>query len=118
MEEATVSNSPSSVRSLFAVILVWCEPSNLLKIYDNHKEALVKDFLHQQHTLHMDVHMEINDDILNLALNDLQEKVISMELSEYGLPQPHTVNNDRFVREYRREISYNQGEQQAYQGRI
>ena len=36
------------------------------------------------------------------------------ELSEYGLPQPQTVDNDRFAREYRREIDYGQGEQQAY----
>ena len=30
MEEASVSNSASSLRSLFAVILTWCKPSNPL----------------------------------------------------------------------------------------
>jgi len=57
--------------------------------------------------------MEVNDDIFNCVLNDLQEKVISMggrQISEYGPP----VDNDRFAREYRREISYDQGEQQTY----
>ena len=51
----------------------------------------------------------MNDDIINLVLNDLQEKVCSMggrQLSEYGLPQPQLVDNDRFEREHRREISY------------
>jgi len=51
----------------------------------NHKEAMVEDFLHQQRTLHRDEYIEVNDD---MALNDLQEKVISMggrQLSEYGL---------------------------------
>ena len=57
MEEATVSNSPASIRTLFAVILAWCEPSNPLEIYDNHKEAMVEDFLHQQHTIHRDEHL-------------------------------------------------------------
>ena len=117
MEEAIISNSPASIRTLFAVILAWCEPSNPTEIYDNHKEALAEDFLHQQRILQRDEHLEPNDDIFNLALNDLQEKVISMggrQLFEYGLPQPHTVDNDRFAREYRREISYDQGEQQAY----
>ena len=54
--------------------------------------------------------------IFNLALDDLQDKVLSMggrELSEYGLPKPQTVDNDRFAKAYRREIDYNQGEQQA-----
>ena len=52
---------------------------------------MAEDFLHQQRTLHRDVHLEFNNDIFNLALSDLQEKVISMggrQLSEYGLPQP------------------------------
>ena len=39
---------------------------------------MVEDFLHQQCTLHRDEHLEVNDDIFNLALNDLQDKVISM----------------------------------------
>ena len=77
MEEAPVSNSPASIYTLFAVILAWCEPSNSLDIYDNHKEAMVEDFLHQQCTIHRDEHLE-NYDIINLALNDLQEKVISI----------------------------------------
>ena len=117
MEEASVSNSASSLRSLFAVILTWCEPSNPLDIYEHHKEHMAEDFLHQQRTRLSDNNLSFNDDIFNLALNDLQDKVLSMggrELSEYGLPQPQAVDNDRFARVYRREIDYDQGEQQAY----
>ena len=117
MEEASVSNSASSLRSLFAVILTWCEPSNPLDIYERHKEHMAEDFLHQQRTRLSDNEISFNDDIFNLALNDLQDKVLSMggrELSEYGLPQPQAVDNDRFARVYRREIDYDQGEQQVY----
>ena len=99
------------------MILAWCEPSNPLEIYDNHKEGMAEDYLHQQCTLHRDVHLEFNDNIFNLTLSDLQEKVISMggrQLSEYGLPQPQTVDSDRFAREYHREVKYDQREQQAY----
>ena len=115
--EAVVSNSPASIRTLFAVILAWCEPSNPLEIYDNHKEAMAEDFLHQQRILHRDGHLEVNDDIFNLVLTDLQDRVICMggrQLSEYGLPRPQIIDNDRFTREYRREISYDQREQQAF----
>ena len=117
MQEASVSNSASSLRSLFAAILTWCEPSNPLDIYERHKEHMAEDFLHQQRTRLNDNDLGFNDDIFNLALNDIQDKVLSMggrELSEYGLPQPQAVDNDRFARVYRREIDYNQGEQQAY----
>ena len=114
MQEALVSNSASSLRSLFAVILTWCEPSNPLDIYEHYKEHMAEDFLHQQCTRLSD---DNHDDIFNLAISDLQDKVLSMggrELSEYGLPQPQAVDNDRFAREYCSEIDYNQGEQQAY----
>ena len=78
---------------------------------------MAEDFLHQHRTRLGNVDLDYNDDIFNLALNDLQDKVLSMrgrELSEYGLPQPLTVDNDRFARVYHREINYDQGEQCAY----
>ena len=102
-----MSNSAASLRSLFAVILTWCEPSNPLDIYKHHKKSMAEDFLHQHHSRLGNVDLEFNDGIFNLALDDLQVKVLSMggrELSEYGLPQPQTVDNDRFARVYHREI--------------
>ena len=117
MEEASVGNSPASLRSLFAVILTWCEPSSPLEIYEHHKEAMAEDFLHQQRTRLGNVDLGFNDDIFNLALNDLQDKVLFIrgrQMSEYGLPQPQTVDNNRFARVYRREIDYDQGEQRTY----
>ena len=78
MEEASVSNSAASLRSLFAVILTWCEPSNPLDIYEHHKEPMAEDFLHQYRTRFDNVDLDFNDDIFNLALNDLQDKVFSM----------------------------------------
>ena len=76
-----------------------------------------EDFLHQYRTRLSNVELDFNDNIFNLALIDLQDKVLSMggrELSEYGLPQPQTVDNDRFAQVYCIEIDYNQGEQEAY----
>ena len=117
MQEAAVSNLAASLRSLFAVILTWCEPSNPLNIYDHHKESMAEDILHQQRIQLGNNDLSFNDDIFNLALNDLQDRVLSMggrELSEYGLPHPQTVDNDRFARVYCREIDYDQAEQQAF----
>ena len=117
MQETSVSNSAASLRSLFAVMLTWCKPSNPIDIYEHHKESMAEDFLHQQHIRLGNHDLNFNNDIFNLALNDLQDKVLSMggrELSEYGLPQPQTVDNDRFARVYLREIDYDRGEQQAF----
>ena len=91
----------------FAMILTWCEPSNSLDIYEHHKESMVEDFLHQQHTRLGNVELGFNEDIFNLAPNDLQDMVLSMggrELSECGLPQPQAIDNYKFVWEYRQKI--------------
>ena len=36
------------------------------------------------------------------------------QLSEYDLPQQHTMDNNRFARKYRGEISNDRDERQAY----
>ena len=103
MQEAAVGNSTSSPCFQFAVILTWCEPSNPLNIYEHHKESMAEDFLHQQRTRLGNADLSFNDDIFNLALNDLQDKVLSMggrKLSEYGLPQPQAVESNRLARVY------------------
>ena len=46
-------------------------------------------------------YLSFNDDIFNLTLNDLQERVLSMGcrvLFKYGLPCLQTVDIDRFAR--------------------
>ena len=56
----------------------------------------------------------INEDIFNLTLNDIQDRMLSMggrQLSEYGLPQSQAVDNDRFARAYHWEIDYDRDEQ-------
>ena len=70
MQEAAVSNSAASFRSLFAAILTWCEPSNPFDIYDYHKESMAEAFLYQQCTRLSNDDLSYNDDIFNLALND------------------------------------------------
>ena len=77
-----MSNSAASLRSLFAVILTWCEPSNPLDIYEQHKESMAEDFLHQHRTPLGNMELGFNEDVFNLALNDLQDRVHSF----YGRP--------------------------------
>ena len=61
------SNSATSLHSLFAVILTWCDPSSPLDIY---KEVMAEDFLHQHCTQLGNANLEFNGDIFNLTLND------------------------------------------------
>ena len=79
MQEVSVSNSAESLCSLFAVILTCCEPSNLLDIYEHHKESMTEDHLYQQLTWLGKMELCFNEEIFNLALNDIQDRVFFME---------------------------------------
>ena len=68
MQEASVSSSATSLRSLFAVILTCVNQAILLKsTYEHHKETMAEDFLHQHCTRLGNVELDFND-IFNLAL--------------------------------------------------
>ena len=43
MQQASLSNLPSTICMLFVVILAWCEPSNPSKLYDSFKDAMAED---------------------------------------------------------------------------
>ena len=43
LEEATVSQSPSALRNLFAIMITACEVSDPLSLWETHKEALTED---------------------------------------------------------------------------
>jgi len=44
LTEAEVFHMPSSLRRLFATILVFCEPSNVRGLWDKHLQAMSDDF--------------------------------------------------------------------------
>ena len=66
---------------------------------------------------HSNQELPFSNEIYNLALIELQNKLYSMggrELSSYGLPQPQSVDVERLSHEYSREVNYNIQEQEAY----
>jgi len=88
MQEASLSNSPSTIRTLFAVILAWCEPSNPSELYDSFKDAMAQDFSHSYSNHFDNQGMLYSTEIYNLTLMELQSKLYSMggrELSSYGI---------------------------------
>jgi ATP-dependent DNA helicase PIF1 len=44
LKEATIWAMPLSIRSLFAMILVFGEPSNVRELWDKHLEAMGEDY--------------------------------------------------------------------------
>ena len=78
--EAAIFQMPKQLRRLFAIILTHCNPTDPLKLWDDHKANLMEDFMRSltheqsQHNALCDIH------------HILQASGFS--LSDYGLPMP------------------------------
>ena len=75
MHDASLSNSPSTICTLFAVILAWYKLSNPTELYENFKDAMAEDFSYS-HSNHSE--LPFSNEIYNLASIELQNKLYSM----------------------------------------
>jgi hypothetical protein len=84
MTEAELFQMPSSLRRLFATILVFCEPSDVRGLWKNHLEAMSEDYSRNnkcKHTVEQMVLKNIRDmlqsmgkDILSFPLPEIDEQ--------------------------------------------
>lgn len=108
MEEAALCQSPQMIRDLFTIILVFCQVSDPLSIWEKFKEYLSED-LKRQLERQGDVDVEhITDVVFNKCLLVIEDAVLALGgrlLKEYGLPQPS--KEQQFEnREFLKETSY------------
>lgn len=90
LQDAALSESPSRIRDLFVILLVFCQVSDPLGLWDKFKDILSEDYKHQVHRNIEDVD-NICSEVYNKCLQVLEEAVLSLggrSLKEYGLPQP------------------------------
>uniref|UniRef100_A0A453CJQ1 ATP-dependent DNA helicase n=1 Tax=Aegilops tauschii subsp. strangulata TaxID=200361 RepID=A0A453CJQ1_AEGTS len=80
LDEAKVFHMPSSLRRLFATILVFCEPSNVRGLWDRHMEAMTEDYRLTQMCPHA---------VEQMALLDIKNMLESMgkDISSFPLPE-------------------------------
>ena len=87
--EAIQYSSPSYIRTLFASILVHCEPTNPLTLWENHKLSLGEDFRHISPS-------SSDDQLCNTVLHELSVILHQHQksLSDFNLPEPDQNNVD------------------------
>jgi len=102
INEASLSDSPSKLRELFTVMLVFCQLSDLLTLWDTHKNNLSEDIIRQ-----MDADQK--DEAHNKCLIQIEDAVLAVggqSISNYGLPQPTRTENNFVNIVYQRELNY------------
>lgn len=88
-EAATHTVAFGQMRNLFCTILLQCQPSNVAALWENHKENLSLDILHQIRRIQNDNNITFSNSIFDLCLHliDVQLKATGSSISEYELPQ-------------------------------
>lgn len=107
LKEAAISQCPLQLRELFVVILLFCQPSEPLKLWDTFKADFCEDIRHRMRQQNQDLTLQFNDDMYNEGLIDIENKLLKFNeksLRDFGLPSPIRSRNDSIdtllVRQY------------------
>nr|XP_043615266.1 uncharacterized protein LOC122587219 [Erigeron canadensis] len=87
LTEAAVFQFPSSLRRLFATILIFCDPGDVRKLWDEHYDSLAEDY---------NRNIQIRDHVQNMVLKDISVFLPSMgkSLHDFDLPHITTDHNE------------------------
>ncbi|XP_078521590.1 uncharacterized protein LOC144790763 [Lissotriton helveticus] len=88
--DAALSHSPSKLRELFVTILLFCNPSDPLTLWDQYKEDLCEDILHNRRQETNDESIPMSNDIFNQGLIIIDDSVYVLSektLKDFKLPQ-------------------------------
>ncbi|KAJ9562682.1 hypothetical protein OSB04_007842 [Centaurea solstitialis] len=77
--EASVFQFPNALRRLFATILIYCEPGDVRRLWDDHYDSLSEDYMSQYHNVQR---------VQDLVLTDIMVLLQSMgkDLHDFDLP--------------------------------
>lgn len=99
LTKAAVTSFPSQIRTLFAIILTTCAPSDPKGLWETHKENLSENILNQTRRANLNLELQFTLEFFNETLVVIEEKCIEIDnksLSELGLPTPTRNSNILF----------------------
>ena len=108
LQEASISATPQAMRSLLAIIITQCHPSDVGLLWRHHKHHFTEDILHEAETT------ITQDEADNIALVHIENCVLGMggqSLDSYGLPPTRRDDVERIGQDYRSEMNYNTSQQ-------
>lgn len=109
LADAASSNSPFQIRTLFAIILTTCFPSNPIDLWNKFKTYMIEDILHRERTSTNNTMLEISDEMTNEALILLENNCLRINnktLAQVGMVSPNRSGNEENDQDFRRETGY------------
>ncbi|XP_053967967.1 ATP-dependent DNA helicase PIF1-like [Anastrepha ludens] len=109
LSEAGLSCLPSQLRSLLAIILTTCSPSDPKALWENHKDDLSEDYMRAARAANDNTNLNCSLQIYNQALIDIENICISVNsksLEHLGLHSPVRDRIDLADKDISRKMNY------------
>ncbi|CAI6346155.1 unnamed protein product [Macrosiphum euphorbiae] len=104
---------PRQIRSLFAIILTTCFPSNPKDLWEKYRDYMSEDILHRLRTTNQVPDIRFSPIVYNEALIEIEDmclEIVNKALVQLGLPSPNRSINGRFNRDLQREPQFDDAE--------
>ncbi|XP_078523156.1 uncharacterized protein LOC144792149 [Lissotriton helveticus] len=97
LSDAALSDCPNQLRQLFVTILIFCNPSDPMSLWEEYKEHLCEDILHRKQQETHDDSIPFTNDIFNqglIAIEDSLYELNEKSLKDFKLPDSYrTIHN-------------------------
>lgn len=110
LADASNTAPPHQIRTLFAIILTTCFPSNPKDLWEKYKDYMSEDILHRLRTTNLDLNIQFTSQIYNEALLLIEViclTIANKTLVQLGMPEPIRSSTDIFDRDLHRETNFN-----------
>lgn len=108
LQEGVLCDSPTRLRNLFAVILIFCHPSDPILLWEKYKDSFSEDITRRM-ARNISNTADYMNDVYNECLIIIENTILDLagkRLQDFGLPSPKTP--DAVInRDYLRETNYN-----------
>ncbi|GFQ71964.1 ATP-dependent DNA helicase [Trichonephila clavata] len=109
LEEASISESPHKIRELFAIILVFCQVGDPIKLWEKHQDSLAEDVKKQfeAEQVNIDLYLDIVYNQCLILFEDIVISIPGKALLQIGFLSPSreagfAISNHH----YRKELAY------------
>ncbi|GBP32285.1 hypothetical protein EVAR_86117_1 [Eumeta japonica] len=116
LAEAALNCTAIQIRLLFAIVLTTCFPARAQILWENHKDSMTDDILHQHRIRCHDLTITFSDEMYNealIAIEDLCIVIANLPLSNFGMNSPNRTASDLMNTEMNRELQYSTVEMAA-----
>ncbi|GBP93229.1 hypothetical protein EVAR_90140_1 [Eumeta japonica] len=116
LAEAALNCTAIQIRLPFAIVLTTCFPARAQILWENHKDSMTDDILHQHRIRCHDLTITFSDEMYNEALIAIEIFALSLptyQLSNFGMNSPNRTASDLMNTEMNRELQYSTVEMAA-----